>query len=117
MPRGMNPNSQKALKQNRAKGQFSGETAVKAQEKAAAVQRANGIMKQAFIDGVSDDDARAIVKSHVQKARHGNEASTRLIIEMLGEKPKDQVEISGSASNPFSGLTTEELRQIIKNES
>ena len=93
MPRGMNPNSRKALEKNRAKGQFRSDTAVKAQEKAAASQRANGILRRAFTLAITDDSAAKIADAHRRKAEHGNEGSTRLIMELLGEDQKRQLEI------------------------
>lgn len=35
------------------------------------------------------------------------------ILDRAGYKPKEDVKISGEVNNPFSGMTTEELRNIV----
>lgn len=35
------------------------------------------------------------------------------ILDRAGYKPKENVKISGEVNNPFSGMTTEELRNIV----
>ena len=90
MPRGMHPNSRKNLKRG---NRISEETARKYAEKSAESRRANGLLHQAALEGVSPESAARIINAHRLKAEHGNEGSTRLIMELLGEDQKRQLEI------------------------
>ena len=45
-----------------------------------------------------------------KEAIKGNTKAFELLI---GEKPQDKLNISGEVNNPFSGMTTEELRKIL----
>lgn len=46
----------------------------------------------------------------------GDPRITELILEIVGEKPKNEISISGSVNNPFSGLTTEELKKLVDDD-
>ena len=43
----------------------------------------------------------------------GNTKAFELLRDTIGEKPQEKVNISGEVNNPFSGMTTEELRKIL----
>lgn len=51
--------------------------------------------------------------SLIQEALSGNVKAFETIRDTIGEKPQDKVNISGKVNNPFSGMTTEELRKIL----
>ena len=48
-----------------------------------------------------------------KEAIKGNTKAFELLRDTIGEKPQDKVNISGEVNNPFSGMTTEELRKIL----
>lgn len=48
-----------------------------------------------------------------KEAIKGNTKAFELLRDTVGEKPQDQLKISGEVNNPFSGMTTEELRKIL----
>ena len=48
-----------------------------------------------------------------QEALSGNVKAFETIRDTIGEKPQDKLNISGKVNNPFSGMTTEELRKIL----
>lgn len=48
-----------------------------------------------------------------REAIQGNTKAFELLRDTIGEKPQDQINISGEVNNPFSGMTTEELRKIL----
>lgn len=54
--------------------------------------------------------------SLIQEALEGNVKAFETIRDTIGEKPKDNVNISGEINNPFAGMTTEELRKIANSE-
>ena len=51
--------------------------------------------------------------SLIQEALNGNVKAFETIRDTIGEKPQDKVNISGEVNNPFSGMSTEELRKIL----
>lgn len=51
--------------------------------------------------------------SLIQEALSGNVKAFETIRDTIGEKPQDKVNISGKVNNPFSGMSTEELRKIL----
>lgn len=54
--------------------------------------------------------------SLIQEALKGNVKAFETIRDTIGEKPKDNVNITGEVNNPFAGMTTEELRKIANSE-
>ena len=52
----------------------------------------------------------------IKEAEKGNVKAYETIRDTLGQKPKDKIEHSGNINNPFSELSTEELRQLIKDD-
>lgn len=63
--------------------------------------------------------AVALVKramKHGEKTANAGNKAFEIIRDTIGEKPKEQIEHSGDIGNPFKGLTTEELRQLIKDD-
>lgn len=51
--------------------------------------------------------------SLIQEALGGNVKAFETIRDTIGEKPQNKLNISGEVNNPFSGMTTEELRKIL----
>lgn len=58
----------------------------------------------------------AIVFAQYKEALKGSTQAFVAVRDTIGEKPKDNVNISGNLNNPFEGLSTEELRQLINND-
>ena len=56
----------------------------------------------------------AIQLKQIQRALNGDLASATYIRDTIGEKPVEKVQ--AEVNNPFSELSTEELRELIKNE-
>ena len=48
----------------------------------------------------------------LKKAENGDTRAYEIIRDTIGEKPKENINVSGEVNNPFSGMTTEELRKI-----
>lgn len=108
MPRGDNPNSLKALEENRHKGSFDAETALIAKQKSDAKKLAKKTFKEQFeaelAAEINQRDKNgnviskttvkdAITKQVVQKALKGNTRAFELIRDTIGEKPVDTVQI------------------------
>lgn len=61
---------------------------------------------------------QAMLLAQVQKALKGDPVAFEMIRDLLGEKPADKKEITAEVknNNPYSELTTDELRQLINDE-
>lgn len=61
---------------------------------------------------------QAMLLAQVQKALKGDPVAFEMIRDLLGEKPADKKEITAEVknNNPYSELTTNELRQLINDE-
>ena len=74
-------------------------------------------LKQQMIDfGFADKEVSnksCAVFALWKEAIKGNTKAFELLRDTIGEKPQEKVNISGEVNNPFSGMTTEELRKIL----
>lgn len=74
-------------------------------------------LKQQMIEfGFADKEVSnksCVVFALWKEAIKGNTKAFELLRDTIGEKPQDKVKISGEVNNPFSGMTTEELRKIL----
>lgn len=101
MPRGMNPNSLKALEEHRVT--LNSERAVRAGQRSQEVQRAKRTFKEEFEaelasmvqgkDGSTTTVKNAITKQVVQKALKGDLRAAEYIRDTIGEKPVEQIEV------------------------
>lgn len=103
MPRGTSPNSRKALAENRKKTQFRGETAVKAQKKAAAAQRKLKSFRELDAEHTTDEERLMMLEALKVKAKHGNLKAFELYRDTMGMNPKDQTAITTEYAD--DGLT------------
>ncbi len=55
----------------------------------------------------------AMMVSLYAQVLNGNVKAFEVYRDTIGEKPQDKLKISGEVNNPFSGLSTEELRKIL----
>lgn len=51
--------------------------------------------------------------SLIKEAVQGNVRAYETIRDTIGEKQKENINVSGEINNPFSNLSTEELREIV----
>lgn len=103
MPRGMHPNSRKALEENRGKTQFHGESSVERVKKANATKARQRTFREEFEQElaamISDGNGRkvsvksALTKTAVQKALRGDLRALEFIRDTVGEKPVETVNI------------------------
>lgn len=103
MPRGSNPNSIKALEQNRHKGSFNTETAVKAKQKSDAAKAEQKrlrecldellSMEHTYIDGNTYTGAECVALALFKRALHGNIRAFEVIRDTVGEKPIEKMNV------------------------
>lgn len=102
MPRGMHPNSRKALEENRQRTQFKrGDNSVERVEKANATKARNRTFREEFEielaaiirDGRGNETTvkNAITKAAVQKALKGDLRAQEFIRDTIGEKPVENI--------------------------
>ena len=74
------------------------------------------IQSIAAIKGKNITVQEAIMLKQIQKAMKGDTRAAEYIRDTSGNKAKDVVELSGEVNNPFSGLTTDELKRLLEND-
>ena len=74
-------------------------------------------LKQQMLNfGFADEEISnksAVVFSLWKEAIKGNTKATEILRDTIGEKPVEKQEIKGEINNPFTGLSTDELRKIL----
>lgn len=101
MPRGMHPNSRKALEENRH--HYNSESAVKAKQKSSERVREKRTFREEFelelaamISDASGNKVtvkNALTKTAVQKALRGDLRALSFIRDTIGEKPAETVQL------------------------
>lgn len=90
-------------------------------KKSAEVRREKKLLKQLLEEALEAKTKTGnryidITNALIQEAEKGNVKAYETIRDTLEQKPKTQIEHTGNINNPFSELSTEELRQLIKDE-
>ena len=62
------------------------------------------------------DTQKKISTAIIKQAQNGNTKAFEIIRDTIGEKVQDNIHLSGEVNNPFSGMSTEELRKIANSE-
>ena len=68
----------------------------------------------AAIKGKNISVQEAIMLAQIQKAIRGDGRAAEFIRDTIGQKPQDNMVVSGEVNNPMAGLTTEELKKLIE---
>lgn len=114
MPRGENPNSQRALAENRAKTMLNGERAVKAGIASGESRRKLKSFRELDADNTTDDERLKMLDALKLKAKRGNLHAFEIYRDTMGMKPKESVEVSSELYNPYAALTEAELKRLAK---
>lgn len=70
------------------------------------------IFKEAIAERMGFDDFNEMIDNLIARAKD-NDKSFETLRDTMGQKPKENLQVDGKINNPFSGLSTEELRKII----
>ena len=70
----------------------------------------------AALKGKNINVQEAILIAQVQKAMKGDTKAAEYVRDTIGQKPVENVNMSGEVNNPFAELTTEELKKMVYNE-
>ena len=87
-------------------------------KKSAEVRREKKMLKELLEEALEKETQTGnryidITTALIKEAEKGNVKAYETIRDTLGQKPKEQIQHSGSLNNPFEGLSTEELRKIL----
>lgn len=74
-------------------------------------RREQKIFKQAIAERMGFDDFNEMVDNLIKRAKK-NDKSFEILRDTLGQKPKEEISVSGELNNPYSELTVEELRKL-----
>ena len=110
MPSG---SSKERMAEINKKTRFCGETAVAAQKKSAEKQRSNGRLRRAAEQIVTEEVAAQIIQAFVEKAQTGDNSAGVFLRDLLGEKPKEQIEQTiNEIAFRIEGVSPEEADEI-----
>lgn len=85
--------------------------------KSGEVRRERKTLKEELLLLLSSNDTqKKISTALIEQAQNGNTKAFEIIRDTIEEKPRDNIQITGEVNNPFSGMTTEELRKIANSE-
>ena len=74
------------------------------------------IQSVASLEGANITVQEAIMLAQIKRALTGDTKAAEYVRDTSGNKLKEAVEFSGAVNNPFSGLTTEELKKLVNDE-
>lgn len=90
MPRGENPNSRKALEENRQKTQFHGEIAVKAQKKSTEAKKRLLNTRRAINETLDEDKLSELINTVYETAvNEGNMQAAKMLLDYLDYEAYD----------------------------
>ena len=74
------------------------------------------IKSVAALKGKNISVQEAIMLAQIQKAIKGDTRAAEFVRDASGNKIAESLNVNGSINNPLAGMTTEELRELIKKE-
>jgi hypothetical protein len=112
--------AKKDLKKGNPATQFSsGQVAREMQLKSAAAKKRNNqerkLIKERILERMKAKDWDELIDGVIERAKI-TDKGFEVLRDTIGEKPKEDISISGNVNNPFEGLTTEELKKLIDSE-
>lgn len=73
----------------------------------------DSIRSFAALKGKNINVQEAILIAQVQKAMKGDTRAAEYVRDTIGQKPVENMSVSGEVNNPMAGLTTEDLKKLI----
>lgn len=93
--------------------QFCGEMAAEAQKKSVEKRASNGRLRRAAEQIVTEEVAAQIIQAFVEKAQTGDNSAGVFLRDLLGEKPKEQIEQTiNEIAFRVEGVSPEEADEI-----
>ena len=76
----------------------------------------DSIRNFAALKGKNINVQEAMMIAQVQKAMKGDTKAAEFVRDTMGQKPVENVNMSGEINNPFAELSTEELKKMVYDE-
>ena len=120
MPRGDNPNSRANLKPFKKLDELKKDKRTEKEQrkvqkkggKTSGEVRAAKLTFREMAESDSPEEKERMWAAVKRLAMSGDLRAFELYRDTIGEKPKDELNVSGQLTNPYSGLTEEELRRL-----
>ena len=110
-------NEQNLIPLNKRTPRERKEIARKGAEATNRIKAERKTLKEELLLALSTGDTqKRISTAIIEQAQKGNTKAFEIIRDTIGEKVQDNIQISGQINNPFSGMSTEELRKIANSE-
>lgn len=74
------------------------------------------IKNLAALKGKNITVQEAIMLAQIQKAMKGDTRAAEFVRDSSGNKPVDDINVSGNVNNPLAGFTTEELKALLTDD-
>lgn len=114
MPRGTHPNSLANLKKGH---RFDEETARSAGAKGTATKQKRRSMLEHIGENLTPEKREELSKVFAKQLEKGDGTFWKLYLEYTEKKPGTDVNVNAEIKqNPLEGMTTDELRELIKSE-
>lgn len=68
--------------------------------------------KETINDELSDEALKKIIKKVISEAQRGNMKAIELLRDTRGEKPREELSLSGNVNNPYANLSEKELKKL-----
>lgn len=97
----------------------SGKVAREMQLKSAAAKKRNNmerkLIKERILERMGANDWDEVIDGVIARAK-STDKGFEVLRDTVGEKPKEDISLTGNINNPMEGLTTEELKKLIELE-
>ena len=110
----------KNLKKGNPATQFTcGQMAVENQKKSVEARKRNTLerklIKERILERMKAKDWDEMIDGAIERAKTSDKGF-EVLRDTIGEKPKEDISLSGNVNNPFAELTTEELKKLANGE-
>ena len=110
--------SSKNLKKGNPATQFtSGRVAVENQKKSAKARKRNNeerkLIRERILERMNASDWDELIDGVIQRAKQ-TDKGFEVLRDTIGEKPVDNVQMKTEITNPLSGLSTEDLKKLVR---
>lgn len=69
------------------------------------------IFKEAIAERMGFDDFNTMIDNLIERAKE-NDKSFEVLRDTMGQKPKEDINLSGEINNPYKELSVEELKKL-----
>lgn len=96
-------------------GQQAAESGRKGGIASGKAKKERKLIKDQIIERMGAKDWDDVINGVIDRAKISDKGF-EVLRDTIGEKPKEDIAISGNVNNPFEGLTTKELKKLINSD-